>query len=331
MRQASRTRAGLPLFLLCLIFLLCLFADWIAPYGPDDEERMQPFHPPVPVHLTWKEGELLPRPFIYATTMKFNEHYRRIYRKDRTEKYFLEFGGRKLVRVPEPAKLYLLGTDSRGRDLFSRILYGGRISLSIGVFGASLAALAGLLVGGVAGYRGGRTDEILMRFSEFFIMIPAFYFLLALRSALPPETGSTTVYFLTIGVLSLIGWGGMARVIRGLVFSIRQNDFILAAKALGRSDWDILKRHVFPHTFAYLFVVISISIPSYILMESALSILGLGIQEPQVSWGSLLQEAMSVGHLQLHPWVLYPGMFLFLTAWCFNVLGDALKPEQEGG
>ncbi len=308
-----------------LIFLgfAALLADVLAPYGATEETRAHSFHPPVKVYFS--DAGSLSRPFVYVSRPEFDESLRKIYKEDRTRKYFLEFGDGKLFGVPEPAKVYLLGTDSRGRDLFSRILFGARISLSIGLLGALIAAFIGLLVGAAAGYFGGIPDLILMRLAEFFIMIPGFYFLLALRSVLPPGLESSKVYLLVVVILSLIGWGGIARVIRGMVLSIRQQDFVEASKVLGRHDWKVLIEHVVPHTFSYLTVILSASVPGYILGESALSILGLGIQDPAVSWGNLLTEAVSIPYLTIHPWILFPGFFIVVTSFAFYALADNQK------
>lgn len=310
---------------LVLIVTLTLFADWIAPYASTRERRSESFHPPTKIHFFDASGRFYARPFVYRTRAVFDSYYRRRYEEDTSEKYFIQFGGPKLFQVKEPAAIYLFGTDSRGRDLFSRILFGARTSLSIGILGAMIATGIGLLMGGVSGYFGGSLDEILMRISEFFIMVPGFYFLLALRSVLPPDLGSGKVYVLIIVILSMIGWGGMARVIRGMVVSIRENEFVLAARVLGRRHGEILARHILPHTWNYLLVVFSVSVPGYILGESALSVLGLGIQDPHVSWGNLFTEALSIAHLSLHPWVLTPGFFIFFTSLCFHALADSLQ------
>lgn len=316
------------LFLGMLILAAC-FADKITPYDPNLENRVQALHPPTILHFRDDQGRFSVRPFIYPTQRIYESNMRQTYQIHKKKKCFLRRGKRTLLTVQSPGNLYLFGTDSRGRDIFSRILYGARVSLSIGIFGALVAVAFGFLVGAIAGYWGGWLDHLLMRFAEFFIMIPALYLLLALRSALPPTLDSFKVYLLIVLILSLVGWGGVARVVRGMVLSLREREFVLAAKALGRGAPGILMRHIFPHMTSYLTVMISISVPGYIVGESFLSILGLGIQEPAISWGNLLTESLSYSVVCFHPWVLFPGLFIFLTAFCFNVIGDRLKAAHE--
>ena len=325
-------KKGIAFWLACgmllTLVLLAVFADLAAPYPAGRENRRMTYHPPTALHWIDAQGRWHARPFVYSTRMHFDENQRRIYEEDRSRMFPVRFGIGRLLSVEEPARLFLLGADARGRDLFSRMLYGARVSLALGLAGALLAAVAGWVIGSLSGYYGGLADQILMRLAEFFIMIPGFYFLLALRSALPPSLASWQVYGLTVGVLSLIGWGGIARVVRGLVLQIRELEFVQAARMLGAGDRKILTGHVLPHTLPYLAVLLSVSVPSYILTESALSLLGLGIQEPDVSWGSLLSDAVSIAHLELHPWMIAPGLALCATAWCFNMLGDALREEM---
>ncbi len=327
-------RRGLLYYLSILflggIILSACFADRIAPYEPNREDRKASFHPPARIHFWDGEGRFHLRPFVYLTKMKFDEDLKRCYEEIPGRKYFLRRGRHSLLSVQPPAKVYLLGTDSRGRDLFSRILYGARTSLSIGFFGVLVATGFGFLLGAVAGYYGGWLDTLLMRFAEFFIMIPAFYLLLALRGALPPTLDSSQIYFLIVMILSLIGWGSIARVVRGMVISLREREFVLASRMLGRGTAEILGRHILPHTLSYLAVIVSVSIPGYILGESFLSVLGLGIQEPAISWGNLLTDALSIARVQLHPWVLTPGLFIFMTALSCNVLGDHFKQAAAG-
>lgn len=315
-------------FFLGSLVLGACFADRIAPYDPNLENRAQALHPPTLLHFWDERGQFHKRPFIYPTQRVFEANMMRSYVTIHKMKCFLRRGKHTLLGVQRPAGLYLLGTDSRGRDIFSRILYGARTSLSIGIFGAFAAVAFGFLIGALAGYFGGWLDSLLMRVAEFFIMIPALYLLLALRSALPPTLDSFQVYLLIVLILSAIGWGGVARVIRGMVLSLREREFVQAAQVLGRKTPEILWRHILPHTFGYLTVIVSISIPGYIFGESFLSVLGLGIQEPAISWGNLLMESLSYSVVRFHPWVLYPGLAIFLTALSFNVIGDHLKASQ---
>lgn len=319
---------GLSSLALGLLLAGFVFADWIAPYGPQEETRSHAYHPPVTIHFRDGSAQWFPRPFVYRTEAHFDASHKRIYIEDSRVKYFIQFGPRKFLCVEPPARIYLLGTDSRGRDFYSRILYGGRLSVVLALLGAGLAAVIGLLVGGAAGYFGGRIDDILMRGAEFFIMVPGFYFLLALRSTLPPTLGSRQVYALVVVVLSLIGWGGISRVIRGMVLSIRESDFVAAARVLGRSHLAIIVEHIVPHTSPYLVAILSVSIPGYMMAESALSVLGLGIQEPDVSLGNLLTEGLRVAHWELYPWVVWPGVVLVMIAFSLNVIGDYFKTEN---
>ena len=230
---------------------------------------------------------------------------------------------------PSDAHLYLMGGDPVGRDLFSRIVYGSRVSLTIGFAGVAIVFVIGFLVGGISGYYGGKTDWALMRFAECFMLVPGFYLMLALRSAFPIKLSSIEVYFLIITIMSFVDWAGFARVVRGMALSICQRDFVTAAKALGASDLRIIVHHVLPQTFSYAVVSLTLSIPGYILGESALSLIGLGIQDPSASWGNLLGAAMNVSDIQYHPWILLPGVFIFLAVMAFNFIGDGLRDALD--
>jgi peptide/nickel transport system permease protein len=201
--------------------------------------------------------------------------------------------------------------------------------------GVTVSFLLGLTVGGIAGYFGGWVDSALMRMCEMIMIIPGFYLMLALRAAFPATMSSTSIYLMIVVIMSFIGWAGLARVVRGMVLSIAAKDYVTAAKAVGGKDIVIIFRHVLPNTLSYVIVSLTLSIPGYILGESALSLLGLGIQDPQASWGNLLSDAMDVGAIQFHPWMLIPGAFIFIAVMAFNFLGDGLRdafdPRMEVG
>nr|WP_275579381.1 ABC transporter permease [Halanaerobacter jeridensis] len=199
----------------------------------------------------------------------------------------------------------------------------------LGFAGILITSFFGLLIGGIAGYYGGWIDNLLMRGVEVMLSIPSFYLLLALAAVLPIEMSSTLRFFLIIIILSFIGWAGMARVIRGLVLSIKEEDYITAAKAIGASDWRIITKHILPRTSTYVIVRATLAIPSYIIMESALSFIGLGIQQPEASWGNMLSAAQSVTKMTSFPWLLLPGVMIFIAVLSFNLLGDGLRDALD--
>jgi peptide/nickel transport system permease protein len=324
--------------LLCL-YSASLLAGFLSPYALDSEVRDHSYHPPSQLHWIDTEGHFHWIPFVYAQNYTFNEVYARVWQEDRERRYSLTFwvkgesyrflglipSDRHLWGVEKPGRLYLLGADSRGRDLLTRILYGSQVSLSVGLLGVLISFCLGTLVGGLAGYFGGWVDNVLMRLVEMIMMIPGFYLMLALRAAFPPELSSTQAYLLIILILSFIGWAGLARIVRGMALSLKTKEYVLAARALGASHFSIVVRHIIPNTASYLMVAATLSIPGYILGESALSLLGLGIQDPQASWGNLLAESMAISQVRFHPWVLWPGLCIFLVVMAFNFLGDGLR------
>jgi len=322
---------------LVVLYSLAIFAGFITPYSFDNEQRENSYTPPTRVHLVDSRGKLWP--FIYSSRQEFDQFYNRIYSEDKSRAYPVEIFHRgdeykflgilktdlHLFGVEEPARIYLLGADSRGRDLFSRILHGARISLSIGLIGVAISFILGMFLGGVSGYFGGKIDNLIMRSCEIVMMVPAFYLMLTLRATFPSNLSSVEVYFLIVVILSFIGWAGLARVVRGMALSLRDKEFVLAARACGVGHIKIILRHILPNLFSYIVVALTLSIPGYILGESALSLLGLGIQDPYASWGNLLSEAMAISEIHRHPWILIPGVFIFITVAAFNLLGDGLR------
>jgi peptide/nickel transport system permease protein len=300
------------------LYFIALFAGFFAPYSFNTETRQKAYHIPTTIHFD-------PKPYIYDYKMEFFEG-KKSFTPIIEKKYYIRFFTNwKLLSVDEPAKLFILGADWNGRDILSRIIYGSRISLSIGLIGVTISLILGLFIGGLSGYFGGKTDNITMRIVELLMCFPSFYLMLALRAVFPLTMPSIAVYIMVIIILSLLGWPGLARVIRGMILSLKEREYILATKALGGNTPRILIKHLLPQTVSYTIVAASLSIPSYILGESALSLLGLGIMEPYASWGNMLSRAMSISDIQFHPWILWPGFFIFITVMAFNFLGDGLR------
>lgn len=325
-------------FILIGLYFSALLAGFLAPYPLEYESRKKSYHPPIPIHIFDQKGNLS-RPFVYNYKLTIGPAYEKRYTPVLEEKYPLKFFYQgepyqflglfktrlHLFGVDQPAMLYLLGSDWNGRDIFSRLLYGGRISLSVGLIGIGITFFIGMIVGGISGYFGGWIDTVLMRAVELLMSFPSFYLMLSLRAVFPLELSSTQVYLMIVSILSFLAWPGLARVIRGYVLSIREREYIMAAKAQGVSSLVIIIRHALPNTFSYAIVSATLSIPGYILGESGLSLLGLGINEPQASWGNMLVRAMSLSEMAHHPWILAPGFFIFLAIMSFNLLGDGLR------
>jgi peptide/nickel transport system permease protein len=312
------------LWTLIVLYGLAIFADFICPYSYKDEDRNFSYCPPTAVEFL-DQGRLV-QPFVYGRALTFDAVHKRVYVIDQTQKYPLHFfkGGR-LFGVDAPGRFYLWGADARGRDLFSRIWYGARISLSIGLLGVAISFFLGLLIGGIAGYYGGSIDGFLMWVCEMFMMIPGFYLMLALRAAVPENFNSVQVYVSVVVILALIGWASLARIIRGMALSLRERDYVLAAKTLGVPDIVIIIKHILPQTISFSMATLMLTISSYILAEAGLSMVGLGIQDPIPSWGNLLSDAMGIVPVIFAPWILLPGLFIFIAVMCFNVVGDGLR------
>jgi peptide/nickel transport system permease protein len=330
------------LFILIALYAIAVFAPFFAPFYYDGEERASIYKPPDRIRFIDAKGTFHMRPFFYEQSRTYNEFKQRIYTENREKPvdigFFVKgFPYKILGVIPTDTHLFgtagaplnILGTDSRGRDLWSRICYGSRVSLSIGIAGALITFVLGMLFGSISGYYGKRIDFVIMRMCEMIWMFPMFYLMLTLRAAIPPEISSVKIYFIIVLIMSFIGWAGMARVIRGMVLSLKEQEYVIAARASGARDAKIILFHILPNTLSYAIVYVTISIPEYILGESALSLLGLGIQDPGVSWGNLLADAMAISQIKLHPWILSSGIFIFLTVLSYNFLGDYLRDKAD--
>ena len=331
--------ARVALMVLGVIYFALLFADFIAPYTKDFSDRTRAYVPPSKI-FTIDENGRFSKPYTYNYKREFDsQDLKIVYTLDRSQKHYVKFFAqgqkykflglipmkRHLVTTDEGGRLYLLGTDINGRDVFSRILFGGRISMTIGFLALFVLFPIGLLYGGIAGYFGGKTDIIMMRFAEAVMSIPSFYLLIILASILPSGMTSVQRFMLIVVILALIGWAGFARVVRGMVLSIKNQEYIQAAKSIGASRLRIIVKHILPQTTSFVIVAMTLSVPSYILSESGLSFLGLGIQQPDASWGNMLKEAQEYTNIIYRPWLLTPGFLIFIAVLAFNLIGDTIR------
>ena len=229
----------------------------------------------------------------------------------------------------EEQAIFLFGADRLGRDIFSRMCYGARISLSIGLVGVFLSLILGILLGGISGYYGGRVDDIVQRSIEFIRTIPSIPLWMALSAALPPDWPVVRVYFGITVIISLIGWTGMARVVRGRFLQLRQEDFVLAARLSGSSELRVITRHMVPSFLSHIIASLTLSIPGTILAETSLSYIGLGLRAPAISWGVLLREAQNVRSIAQAPWVFAPAIAVILTVFAFNFVGDGMRDAAD--
>lgn len=330
-------RAGAVI--IALFFLMLIFAEFLSPYPHTQQFRDATYAPPTRIHIFDENGRLT-RPFVYAVKRTLNtELWQWEYTEDRSQKYYLRFFVRgapyklfgliptnlHLFGVEDGGKIFLFGTDEMGRDLFSRIMMGSRVSMVIGLFVQAISLPIALLLGGVSGFYGGGVDMFLQRVFEIVMSIPTLPLWLALGLSLPRGWSPTMRFFGLAGIMALIGWAGRARVVRGVVLAIRSMDFTEAARAVGANDLRIIFRHIVPNLASYLIVSVTLGIPGAIIGESGLSFLGIGISEPMVSWGLLLSKANNAATIQNYPWLLLPGVFITVAVLAFNFLGDALR------
>lgn len=331
--------ARIALIVLGIIYFALFFADFIAPYTKDFSDRAMSYVPPSKI-FTIDENGKFSKPYTYNYKREFDPvDLKIVYTLDKNQKHYIKFFAqgqpykflglipmkRHLVTTDSDGRLFLLGTDINGRDVFSRLLFGGRISMTIGFLALFVLFPIGLLYGGIAGYLGGKTDMIMMRFAEAVMSIPSFYLLIILASILPSGMTSVQRFMLIVVILALIGWAGFARVVRGMVLSIKNQEYIQAAKSIGASRLRIIVKHILPQTTSFVIVAMTLSVPSYILSESGLSFLGLGIQQPDASWGNMLKEAQEYTNIIYRPWLLTPGFLIFVAVLAFNLIGDTIR------
>ena len=338
--------ARLGALLLLIFYVTVIAADFVAPYDPYSSQPDGSLLPPTQIYWRNQQTGKFIGPHVYLTTQgptSLETGDRELIVDDQKSspvRLFVKGFEYKLFWVI-PANLHLfgtigegkiniLGTDEQARDQFSRLVYGGRISLSIGLVGIAISFPLGLLVGGISGYFGGWIDAILMRIVEVLMTIPGIYLLVALAAVLPPGLTSAQRFLLIVVITSFISWSGLARVIRGQVLSIKEQEFVQATRAMGAKPFYIIVRHVLPQTATYVIISATLAIPGFIVAESVLSLIGLGIQQPDPSWGNLLSIATNASILVLQPWLIWPpALLIILTVLAFNLLGDGLRDALD--
>lgn len=323
-----------------LLYTLAVFNGFFAPSTPDARSSY-PYAAPNRIHF-WNDGGI--DPYVYGLTVKtIPGTMNRSIQKDTSKKIPVHFFARgsnytilgvittniHLFQAEKGGSVFLFGTDKLGRDLFSRILKGATISLSIGLVGVALSFVLGSILGGFSGYYGGPFDTVVQRLIEFVISIPTIPLWLALSAVIPQSWSAIQVYFAITIILSLEGWTGVARVVRGRLLQLRDEDFVLDAQLAGASDWRIVIVHMLPTFASYLIVQLTMAVPLMILGETALSFLGLGLRAPVVSWGVLLQDSQNVRSILSYPWLLIPGAFVAFTVLAFSFFGDGLRDAAD--
>jgi peptide/nickel transport system permease protein len=326
--------------LLVVLYTASALAPFLAPYAESDIDRDRFFHPPTPLHWRDADGRRHAWPFVHGTISGRDQTYTadtsrrfalRLFVKGAPYKLFGFIpSDRHLFGVEPPGRIYLLGADDAGRDVWTRLLFGSQVSLTVGVVGIAISFSLGLLLGGMSGYFGGWVDTLIMRSTELLLSIPGLYLIVALRGVFPLDLPSQQTYLAIVTILAFIGWATLARVIRGMVLSLREAEYVLAARALGASSLRIILRHILPNTMSFTIVAATVAVPGYILGEVFLSFLGVGVQPPAASWGNMLNAARSQRVLTSFPWMLLaPGTAIFLTVMAFNFFGDGLRDALD--
>ena len=352
---------------LIAFYVIVIFADFVAPYNPYSSQPDGSLLPPTQVYWTTEQGQFIAH--VYPTTqgpvnLDTGDRALKIDRSKPSplrlfvsgdDYQFLQLklplptrfslqnpqfedvevfpgikGNLHLFGTAGAGRLNLIGTDEQARDQLSRLIHGGRISLFIGIVGTLITFPLGLLVGGISGYFGGILDAVLMRIVEVIMVVPAFYLLVALGGVLPPGLTSAQRFLLIVVITSFISWAGLARVVRGQVLSIKERVFVQAAQAMGGRSLYIIARHILPQTATYIIISATLAIPGFIVAEAVLSLIGLGIQQPDPSWGNMLSIATNASILVLQPWLIWsPALLICLTVLAFNLLGDGLRDALD--
>ena len=326
-----------------LLLFIAAFAEILAPINPAQRNPRYLGGEPMPIHFFDAAGEFHARPFVYARVSKRDPVTLRLlpavdqsqiwpvrlFVRDGSYRFWGIFESDIHLFGVEGGYIHLFGTDHLGRDLFSRTMYATRISMSVGIIGVAVSFVLGAVIGGIAGYFGGLADLVIMRLIEFIRSIPTLPLWLALSAALPRDWTSLQVYVAITVLLALIGWTHLARTVRSKLLSLREEDFVVAARLCGCSDARLISRHLLPSFLSYLIVDLTIAFPEVLLAETSLSFLGLGLREPVESWGVLLYAAQNIRSIAHLPWLMIPGLFVIVAALAFNFIGDGMRDAAD--
>jgi len=328
-----------------LVYLVAIFVEYVAPYDPEQQQASWAYQPPTRIHFWDADGQFHLRPFVYATTSTRDlDTLSLLFKEDTTRAYpiYMNVEGvpheiwgiirsnRHLFGLnTDEAHIYILGGDKQGRDVFSRIVYGTRLSMSIGLIGVAVSFILGILLGGISGYYGGVMDTAIQRAIEFIRSIPTIPLWMALSAALPADWSPVQIYFAITIILSLTGWTSLARVVRGRFLALREEDFVMAARLAGSSEMRVILRHMAPAFASHIIASLTLAVPNMILSETSLSFLGLGLRYPAISWGVLLQECQNVRSVALAPWLLTPGVAVIIAIISLNFVGDGLRDAAD--
>jgi len=339
---SNRKIAAAVIFLLAL-HLAILLAGFVAPYPPAAQNRDFPYVPPTRLHFVDARGHLHVRPFIYQYVARPDSLYEYTEARDREYPvhFFVQGSEYKiagwlsshthLFGVDAPAQIFLAGTDNYGRDQFSRILFGGQISLAAGLLATAISLLLGVCVGCLSGFYGGWIDESAMRLAELFLVLPWLYVLLAVRAFLPLHLSPAQTFLLLVAVIGTIGWARPARLVRGIVLSAKSRKYVTASRGFGASDAYILRRHVLPHTYGTLLTQAAVLVPQYVVAEVTLSFFGLGLSEPMPSWGNLLANLQQYNVLVSYWWMFAPAIALVLVSFGYLIVANAFHQRLQSG